>query len=85
METIRIGDKYYNAENLTEQAITLLNDIRKVDGELGRLSLQTSIVSLAKGTLVDKLLVETENLEEVDAPVEAQSDSTDTDLSAELV
>lgn len=70
METIRIGEKYYNAETLTEPAVGLLNDLQKVEGELGRLNLQSSITNLAKSTLIDKLVAESENLEEVDAPAE---------------
>lgn len=68
LEPIRIGDKFYNPKTLTEAAITLLSDIQKVDGELSRLSLSTSIANLAKGTLIEKLLVEVPNLEEVIVP-----------------
>lgn len=75
MDKVRIGEKFYNGEKLTEQATALLGDIQKVEGELGRLSLQTSIASLAKGTLIDKLVAETPNLEEVDAP-EAPTEAT---------
>lgn len=71
METIRIGDKFYNAEKLTDAAKALLSDIQKVEGELGRLTLQTSITNLAKGTLVEKLVAESANLEQVEAPAEA--------------
>ena len=66
METIRIGQKHYNAETLTETAAALLGDIQKVDGEIGRLALQTSIANLARGTLVEKLVEETKNLQEVE-------------------
>jgi len=65
METIRIGDNHYNVETLTDDAKNLLADIQKVEGELSRLTLQTSIVTLAKGTLIEKLLAETANLEVV--------------------
>jgi hypothetical protein len=65
METIRIGDKHYNAEALTETATALLSDLHKVEGELNHLSLQSSIVTLAKNTLINRLLDETANLEEV--------------------
>ncbi len=70
MEAIRIGDKSYNVETLTDQAKTLLNDIQKVDGELGHLALQTSIVNLAKGTLIEKLLAETANLDVIEVSEE---------------
>jgi len=68
METVRIGEKYYNGEKLTDKATALLSDIAKVEGELGRLNLQTSISNLAKGTLVQNLVEEAKNLEEVEAP-----------------
>ena len=68
MDTVRIGDKFYNGDKLTEKATALLGDIQKVEGELGRLSLQTSICNLAKGTLVQNLVAEAVNLEEVEAP-----------------
>lgn len=76
MEAIRIGDKHYNVETLTEQARTYLRDIQKVDSELGRLTLQTSIANLAKGVLIEKLLVETSNLEEIEV-VDEPEQSTD--------
>jgi len=73
-ETIRIGEKFYNAATLTETATALINDMNKVEGEVGRLALQTSITNLAKGTLIEKLVAEAANLEEVDAPVEVPVD-----------
>lgn len=73
METIRIGEKHYNAETLTEVAVALLNDLQKVEGEANRLSLQTSITNLAKTTLIEKLVAEAANLEEVDAPAEEEA------------
>jgi len=69
-QTIRIGEKHYDATNLTEQAVALLGDIEKVDGELGRLQLQSSIASVAKSSLIEKLVAETANLTEVEAPAE---------------
>jgi len=36
VETIRIGEKYYDVSKLTEQATSLLQDLQKVEGELGR-------------------------------------------------
>ena len=70
MDTIRIGEKFYDATKLTEHATALINDINQVEGELKRLQLQTSIATLAKSTIVEKLVKETVNLTEVDAPKE---------------
>lgn len=68
METIRIGDKYYDVSKLTEQATSLLQDLQKVEGELGRLALSTSITNVAKNALIERLVAETANLVEVEAP-----------------
>ena len=68
METIRIGEKYYDASKLTEQATSLLQDLQKVEGELGRLALSTSITNVAKNALIERLVAETANLVEVEAP-----------------
>jgi len=76
METIRIGDKHYNAETLTDDSKALLSDIQKVDGELARLALQTSITNLAKGSLIDRLVEESVNLEEVQVEA-AQAETTE--------
>ena len=75
MNTIKIGTKFYNGDNLTEQATILLADIHKIDSEMGRLSLQTSIATLAKNTLIEKLVNETVHLEEIDEPpvIESQT------------
>lgn len=68
MNTVRIGEKYFDGDNLTDKAKALFGDIGKVEGELGRLALQTSICNLAKTTLVQNLVTESANLKEVDAP-----------------
>ncbi len=68
METIRIGEKYYDVSKLTEQATSLLQDLQKVEGELGRLALSTSITNVAKNALIERLVAETTNLVEVEAP-----------------
>lgn len=72
METIRIGDKHYNAETLTEGAKALLGDLQKIEGRMGQLSLDASIMDLAKQTLIGKLVEETANLTEVPAPVQTE-------------
>ena len=68
MVTIRIGEKYYDVSKLTEQATSLLQDLQKVEGELGRLALSTSITNVAKNALIERLVAETANLIEVEAP-----------------
>ena len=68
METIRIGEKYYDVSKLTEQATSLLQDLQRVEGELGRLALSTSITNVAKNALIERLVTETANLVVVEAP-----------------
>ena len=68
MDTIRIGENYYNAETLTDAAKALLSDIQKVDSRLNQLSLDASIMDLAKQTLIGKLVEETVNLQQVPGP-----------------
>ena len=68
MDTIRIGDKHYNAETLTDGAKALLGDLQKIEGVMGQKTLELSIMDLAKQTLIGKLVEETANLEEVPAP-----------------
>jgi len=73
INTIRIDDKHYNADNLTDAAKAILSDLQKVEGRMNQLSLDISIMNLAKQTLVGKLVEETANLEEVEAPVATEA------------
>ena len=68
MNIIRVGDNHYDAAALTDVAKGLLSDLQKVEGELGRLSLQTSITTFAKSALIEKLVAETSALPTVPAP-----------------
>jgi hypothetical protein len=73
IQTVRIGDKHYDASKLTDKAVSLFNDIAKIDGELGRLGLQTSIAELAKGALVEQMVAETANLTDAEIQVPAEA------------
>ena len=68
MDIIRVGENHYDVATLTDVAKGLLSDLQKVEGELGRLSLQTSITTFAKSALIEKLVAETSTLETVPAP-----------------
>ena len=76
MDIIRIGEKHYDVTTLTDVAKGLLSDLQKVEGELGRLSLQTSITTFAKSALIEKLVAETAALPTVPAP-EAPAEETE--------
>lgn len=67
-QVVRIGDKFYDASKLTDRAVALFNDIEKVDGEIGRLQLQTSIANVARTTLINDLVAETANLGDAEVP-----------------
>ncbi len=78
MDIIRVGENHYDVATLTDVAKGLLSDLQKVEGELGRLSLQTSITNFAKSSLIEKLVAEVANLPTVpapatEAPAEAQA------------
>jgi hypothetical protein len=70
MNTIRINNNFYNADTLTDTAKALLGDLQKIEGRMNQLSLDSSIMDLAKQTLIGKLVEETANLEAVPAPAE---------------
>ena len=65
VQTITINDKVYRTDSITENGINLINDIKKVDAELGRILLQKSITELAKTKLMEVLEMETPNFIEI--------------------
>ena len=66
LETISIGDKVYDAQSLTEMGANLINDIKKVEAQIGNYSLQLSIANLAKAKLAEELQKEIPNFKEVE-------------------
>jgi len=66
LKTLTIGDKVYDAESITEKGVNIINDIKKVDGELAKIGLQKSITELAKVKLMEELQKETEKFTEVE-------------------
>lgn len=79
MNTIRINDKYYNADTLTDTAKALLSDLQKVEGRMNNLSLDLSIMDLAKQSLIGKLVEETAHLQLVPPPsAPAETETTET-------
>ncbi len=82
MDIIRVGENHYDAATLTTTAKGLLSDLQKVEGELGRLSLQTSITNFAKSALIEKLVAETSTLPTVPAPEAAPAEATPAEAPA---
>lgn len=68
LKTFTIGDKTYDAASITEAGVTIINDIRKVDGLLAQQQLAVSVTQLAKAKLMEELGKEAEKFTEV--PVE---------------
>jgi hypothetical protein len=68
LQTLRIGEKHYSMESVTELAVNLLNDIKKIEEEMNRINLQFSITKLAKLKLIDELTKELPKMTEVPAP-----------------
>lgn len=75
LKTLTIGDKVYEASSITEQGVNIINDIKKVDGELHRLGLQRSITELAKVKLMEELQKELPKFKEVEVPAEETAEA----------
>jgi hypothetical protein len=73
IHTIKLGEKTYSAESLTEKGTNIINDMRKIDGLMQQQQLLVSVSVLAKGKLIEELTKEAEKFTEVEDP----SDKTD--------
>jgi len=67
---IKIGDKYYAADSLTQTGIALLQDVSLIEQEMKQYTLKISIHQLAKAKLIDELAKEMDKFVEVPAPEE---------------
>jgi|GEM_PF-4104910 hypothetical protein len=67
-QAVKIGEKYYDINTVTELAVALLKDIKKIDDEISRVNLKLSITKLAKIKLLDELTKELPKMTEVLAP-----------------
>jgi len=65
IEFVQIGDKKYDIKSVTEQGVTLIEDIEKVDDLIKTQQLQLSVSSLARGALIERLSKESLNFKEV--------------------
>lgn len=78
-KTVKIEDKTYSVESLTEKGIQLINNISMVDQIVARHRSEMEVASFAKDKLVAELVAETPNfqevvVEEVVTPVEAPAE-----------
>jgi hypothetical protein len=72
-KVIKIGEKHYSVESLTEKSINLFQDIKKVEDTINRHKLEASIGEIAKTRLYEELSIETQNLEEVQVQVQEET------------
>jgi len=68
IHTIKIGEKSYESDSLTEIGTGLLTDIQKVDSILAHHQLELSVATLAKNTLIGKLEEEASKFKEIEVP-----------------
>ena len=71
IKTIKIGEKAYAVDSMTEYGRNILQDLQKVDGVLNQQQLLVSVTQLAKGKLLEELTKEAANFTEVEDPTEA--------------
>lgn len=67
-EIITIRGKVYKIADLSEEAIGLANDIQVIQKEASQKQIQLNIYNIAAEALVEKLVVATADLTEVEVP-----------------
>lgn len=71
VETIKIGDKNYDVESVTDLSLALMKDIKTIDDKLKEYGVEMSIAKLAKSKLIEELQKELPKMTEV--PEEAET------------
>jgi len=69
-ETIKLGEKTFLADSVTERGNNIIDDIQKVESLIGTQQLELSVSNLAKGKLLEELTKESSNFTEVAQEVE---------------
>lgn len=67
--TIKIGDKYYDSDSITDLSIAIMKDIKTIDDEISKYGIQMSIAKLAKSKLIEELQKELPKMKEVHQPI----------------
>lgn len=67
-ESIKIGDKHYDVESVTELSLALMKDMKTIDDQIRHFGVQMSICKLAKSKLIEELQKELPKMKEVSAP-----------------
>lgn len=65
IKSVKLGDKEYNVADLTEKSIALINDVKRVEDEMGRLNIQMGIAKIARAKLLEELEKEKQNIPEI--------------------
>lgn len=63
---IKLGDKIYETDSITELGNALMNDIKKVDEEIVNINTTIGIYKLAKAKLIDELIKESSKFKEAE-------------------
>jgi hypothetical protein len=64
-DTIKIGDKQYETESVTDLAIAIMKDVKTIDDQITSYGVQLSIAKLAKSKLIEELQKELPKMTEV--------------------
>lgn len=64
-EKFKIGDKFYKADSLTKEGAEILQDLKRIEEEIGRRQADVQVAQLARAKLIDELLKESVNFEEI--------------------
>lgn len=75
-QTLQIGETIYDVASLTERGVNIINDIRKVEAQIGHHQINVSIAQLAKAKLLEELNTEAVNFTKI-GTAEVQQSVTD--------
>jgi hypothetical protein len=67
-DSIKLGEKYYETESVTDLTIAIMRDLKTIDDQIKTYGTQLSIAKLAKSKLIDELQKEVPKMKEGPAP-----------------
>lgn len=65
-DSIKIGDKYYDINTVTDLSVAIMKDLKTIDDELKHYGIQMSIAKLAKSKLIEELQKEIPKMTEIE-------------------
>jgi len=81
-QVLKINDKGFDPESVTEAGQKIIDDIYKVDSQIAHHQMNASICEVARGTLLSALEKESENFTEVELDDEPEVEPVDADVVA---